>query len=168
MPKVVDVADLQHWKPPSELTPKLSERVVYWTPSAYPSFTVGSPIGCLAHKYQGWLLVRSMVIHKSKLSFSEGPTGTERLVTWSLPSSHWAMTRSPDWLFLETDAPWARSEYIGSLKFGHVGARHSFASITVITLSSCNCPQAPRQLRKLTEHLLCTRPSTFVITFNPY
>lgn len=61
--------------------------------------------------------------HKSKLSFSEGSTGTDKLVTWSVPSSHRAMTHSPDWLFLDTDPLWTRSEYIGSLKLGRVGSQ---------------------------------------------
>ena len=51
-------------------------------------------MGFLSHKYQGWLLVWSMIIHKPKLSFFEGPTGTEKLATWSLPSSHRAMTKA--------------------------------------------------------------------------
>lgn len=160
--------DLLHRKSSSELTPKLSETVVYWTPSTYPGFIVGSPIGFLSHKYQGWLLVWSMIIHKSKMSFSEGSTGTDKLVAWSVLSSPRAMTHSPDWLFLDTDPCEPGLNTLEVLSLDVLGARHSFASLTRYYSSPCNCAQAPRQLRALTEHPLCTRPLAFIIIFNPY
>lgn len=40
-------------------------------------FPLGSPIGFLVPKYTGQILVWFLIVHKSKLSFSEGPPGTD-------------------------------------------------------------------------------------------
>lgn len=83
----------------------------------------------LPPKSPGWLLVWSLIIHKSNLSFSEGPSRTDQLITLSLPSSHGAMPHSPDRLSSERLTPCEPGLNVLGVQVCTWGSRHSFASI---------------------------------------
>lgn len=97
-----------HGKPASELTPKVSETPARGIPSIYPVSLVpgGNPTGSPPPKYPGLLLVWLCTVHKSELSLSERPPGTDQLATQPPASSPRATPHSQETVLLDVDSAW--------------------------------------------------------------